>query len=162
MLISDIIIESQSSSIYSIGDSHAVAIARAGNFQNLATNGRSAFSADNDRALQSLRPNSTVVLSAGANDMTNSNLVTVALRVRDLLETLLDQGHRTYYVLFAATDHAQFSRSRNRLRSLVSRVIPSAVHILDMGSLSVRQGDGIHAPPSWYAQASATVRSNLR
>ena len=158
MKIRDILLREKTQPIVSIGDSHAVAIARAGQFRNLATNGRSAFHTDNDQAIRSVSPGSRVVLSAGANDQLRSNKVQTALRVRDLLEQLLDLDCTVYYVLFAQTDHPKFSSDRNRLRSLISRAIPPQVRVLDMGSLSVRQGDGIHAPQSWYQQAASQIR----
>jgi len=158
MKIRDLLLVEQTQLIYAIGDSHAVAIARAGQFQNLAANGRSAFSPDNDQAIRSVRPGSRVVLSAGANDQLKSNKVETSLRVRDLLEQLLDLRCTVFYVLFAQTDNPKFSTDRNRLRSLVSRVIPPKVTVLDMGSLSIQQGDGIHASPSWYQQAAAQVK----
>ena len=109
MRVLDIVLTEAAQKIYAIGDSHAVAIAQSGGFVNLATNGRSAFSADNDGAVGKVPAGSTVVLSAGANDMLNSNKAGVASRIQTLIDTLNKKKCKVFYVLFAETDNPKFA-----------------------------------------------------
>lgn len=147
--------------VYAIGDSHAVAVANAGNFVNLATNGRSAMSTDNDGAISQVDPGSVVVLSAGANDMLNPNKSSVASRVVSLIDKLKQKQCKVYYILFAETDNPKYSKDRNSLRSIVSTAVGDKASIIDMGKLSYKEGssDGIHAPMGWYASAAQQVKN---
>lgn len=160
MRVLDIVLTEAAQKIYAIGDSHAVAIAQSGGFVNLATNGRSAFSADNDGAVGKVPAGSTVVLSAGANDMLNSNKAGVASRIQTLIDTLNKKKCKVFYVLFAETDNPKFAKDRNQLRNQVSSAVGSSATILDMGALHYdpkTKKDGIHAPMSWYAGAAKKV-----
>ena len=148
--------------IYAIGDSHAVAIAGTGKFISLATNGRSAMNGANDDAIAKVSPGSTVVLSAGANDMLNPNKQQVVSKIDSMLSTLLQKKCKVFYVLFAETDNPKFAQDKNQLRQLVQASIPSGVEVIDMGKLSVASGDGIHAPAGWYATASAKVKEEAK
>jgi hypothetical protein len=159
MRILDIIIEGESPKIYSIGDSHAVAVATTGKFVNLATNGRSSIAGENDAAINQVPAGSTVVLSAGANDMTNTNKQQIVKRVNSLISKLQQKKCKVFYILFAETDSPKYAKDRNQLRQLVQSSLPSDVEVIDMGKLSVATGDGIHAPMSWYAKASRQVRA---
>lgn len=148
--------------IYAIGDSHAVAIAGTGKFISLATNGRSAMNGANDDAIAKVSPGSTVVLSAGANDMMSPNKQQVVGRVVDMINKLLQKKCQVFYVLFAETDNPKFAKDRNQLRKLIQSSIPTGVEIIDMGKLSVAGGDGIHAPMGWYATAAAKVKAGAK
>jgi predicted chitinase len=145
--------------IYAIGDSHAVAIAGTGKFITLATNGRSAMNGANDDAIDKVSPGSTVVLSAGANDMMKPDKQQVVSRVNSMLSELLQKKCKVFYVLFAETDNPKFAKDRNQLRKLIQSNIPSGVEVIDMGKLSVSGGDGIHAPMGWYGTAAAKVKA---
>ncbi len=145
--------------IYAIGDSHAVAIAGSGKFITLATNGRSAMNGANDDAIDKVSPGSTVVLSAGANDMMKPDKQQVVSRVNSMLSELLQKKCKVFYVLFAETDNPKFAKDRNQLRKLIQSNIPSGVEVIDMGKLSVSGGDGIHAPMGWYGTAAAKVKA---
>lgn len=147
---------------YAIGDSHARSIGSSGKFENLASDGRSAFSRDNDSAIEKVVEGSTVVLSAGGNDMSRSDKQAVSDRINDLINKLKDKKAKVYYVLIGETDSLRFANDRNKLRQIVKANLPSGIEILDIGKLSVENGDGIHAPPSWYAQAAQTVKSGGR
>ena len=160
MRILDIVLNEAEKKIYAIGDSHAVAIAQSGGFVNLATNGRSAFSSDNDGAVGKVPAGSTVVLSAGANDMLNSNKAGVVGRVQSLIDELKKKKCKVYYVLFAETDNPKFAKDRNMLRNQMSAGVGNSASIIDMGSLQYdpkSKKDGIHAPMSWYAGAAKKV-----
>jgi hypothetical protein len=160
MRILDIVLTEAEKKIYAIGDSHAVAIAQSGGFVNLATNGRSAFSSDNDGAVGKVPAGSTVVLSAGANDMLNSNKAGVVGRVQSLIDELKKKKCKVYYVLFAETDNPKFAKDRNMLRNQMSASVGNSASIIDMGSLQYdpkSKKDGIHAPMSWYAGAAKKV-----
>ena len=148
--------------IYAIGDSHAVAIAGSGKFISLATNGRSAMSGANDDAISKVTPGSTVVLSAGANDMTSGNKAGVVNRINSLIAKLQARQAKVFYVLFAETDNPKFAKDRNQLRDMVRSSLPSEVDVIDMGKLSVNNGDGIHAPMGWYSSAAAKVRAGAK
>lgn len=163
MRILDIVLKEEKQKIYAIGDSHAVAIAGSGGFVNLATNGRSAFSSDNDGAVGKVPPGSTVVLSLGANDMLTSNKAGVVSRVQSLIEELKKKKCKVFYVLFAETDNPKFAKDRNQLRNQMSAGIGNSASIIDMGSLHYdpkNKKDGIHAPMSWYAGAAKKVSAN--
>ena len=148
--------------IYAIGDSHAVAIAGSGKFISLATNGRSAMNGANDDAIDKVSPGSTVVLSAGANDMMSPNKQQVVSRVTSMLNELLQKKCKVFYVLFAETDNPKFAKDRNQLRQMMQSSIPSGVEVIDMGKLSVSGGDGIHAPMGWYGTAAAKVKAGAK
>jgi predicted chitinase len=148
--------------IYAIGDSHAVAISGSGKFISLATNGRSAMSGANDDAIEKVSPGSTVVLSAGANDMLSANKSGVVSRINALISKLQAKDVKVFYVLFAETDNPKFAKDRNQLRQLVKSSLPAGVEVIDMGKLSVASGDGIHAPMGWYASASAKVKAGAK
>lgn len=145
--------------IYAIGDSHAVAIATSGRFVNLATNGRSAFSDDNINAVNQVDPGSLVVVSAGANDMLRDNKGAVVMRIEKILNLLLAKNCTVVYILFAETDNPKFANDRNKLREAVSLQLPKEVKVIDMGPLSVANGDGIHAPMGWYAGVATQVKA---
>jgi phenylpyruvate tautomerase PptA (4-oxalocrotonate tautomerase family) len=159
MRILDIIQEATGPQIYSIGDSHAVAIATSGKFINLAKNGRSASDSANDAAINQVAPGSTVVLSAGANDMLSPNKQQIVSRVTSLISKLQQKKCKVFYILFAETDSPKYAKDRNQLRQLVKASLPGDIEVIDMGKLSVANGDGIHAPMTWYANASRQVRS---
>jgi predicted chitinase len=148
--------------IYAIGDSHAVAVAGTGKFISLATNGRSAMNGANDDAIGKVTPGSTVVLSAGANDMTNPNKQQVVSRISSLISALQQKDCKVFYILFAETDNPKFAQDRNQLRQLVKSSLPAGVEVIDMGKLSMASGDGIHAPMGWYASASAKVKAGAK
>ncbi len=148
--------------IYAIGDSHAVAIGGSGKFISLATNGRSAMSGANDDAIEKVTPGSTVVLSAGANDMLSSNKSGVVSRVNSLISKLQAKDVKVFYVLFAETDNPKFAKDRNQLRQMVQSSLPSGVEVIDMGKLSVANGDGIHAPMGWYGSAAGKVKAGAK
>ncbi len=148
--------------IYAIGDSHAVAIGGSGKFISLATNGRSAMSGANDDAIEKVTPGSTVVLSAGANDMLSNNKSGVVSRVNSLISKLQAKDVKVFYVLFAETDNPKFAKDRNQLRQMVQSSLPSGVEVIDMGKLSVANGDGIHAPMGWYGSAATKVKSGAK
>jgi peptidoglycan hydrolase-like protein with peptidoglycan-binding domain len=148
--------------LYAIGDSHAKAIGSRSGWIDLATNGRSALSADNDSAIDKVVNGSLVVLSAGANDMLNPNKATVVGRIENLINKLKQKKCTVYYILFASTDNPKFAKDRNQLRDLVKSAIGTEVAVLDMGKLSVTNGDGIHAPMSWYAQAAQKAASGAK
>ena len=148
--------------IYAIGDSHAVAVAGTGKFISLATNGRSAMNGANDDAVGKVTPGSTVVLSAGANDMMNPNKQQVVSRISSLISTLQQKDCKVFYILFAETDNPKFAQDRNQLRQMVKASLPAGVEVIDMGKLSVASGDGIHAPMSWYASAAAKVKAGAK
>ena len=148
--------------IYAIGDSHAVAVAGTGKFISLATNGRSAMNGANDDAVGKVTPGSTVVLSAGANDMMNPNKQQVVSRISSLISELQQKDCKVFYILFAETDNPKFAQDRNQLRQLVKSSLPAGVEVIDMGKLSVASGDGIHAPMGWYASASAKVKAGAK
>jgi predicted chitinase len=148
--------------IYAIGDSHAVAVADTGKFISLATNGRSAMNGANDDAVGKVTPGSTVVLSAGANDMMNPNKQQVVSRISSLISTLQQKDCKVFYILFAETDNPKFAQDRNQLRQLVKASLPAGVEVIDMGKLSVASGDGIHAPMGWYASAASKVKAGAK
>ena len=148
--------------IYAIGDSHAVAVAGTGKFISLATNGRSAMNGANDDAVGKVTPGSTVVLSAGANDMMNPNKQQVVSRITSLISSLQQKDCKVFYILFAETDNPKFAQDRNQLRQMVKASLPAGVEVIDMGKLSVASGDGIHAPMGWYASASAKVKAGAK
>jgi predicted chitinase len=148
--------------IYAIGDSHAVAISGSGKFISLATNGRSAMSGANDDAVEKVTPGSTVVLSAGANDMLSANKSGVVGRVNSLISKLQAKDVKVFYVLFAETDNPKFAKDRNQLRQMVKSSLPAGVEVIDMGKLSVSSGDGIHAPMGWYGSAASKVKAGAK
>jgi hypothetical protein len=148
--------------IYAIGDSHAVAISGSGKFISLATNGRSAMSGANDDAIEKVTPGSTVVLSAGANDMLSNNKSGVVSRINSLISKLQAKDVKVFYVLFAETDNPKFANDRNQLRQLVKSSLPGGVEVIDMGKLSVSSGDGIHAPMGWYGSAASKVKAGAK
>jgi len=148
--------------IYAIGDSHAVAVAGTGKFISLATNGRSAMNGANDDAVAKVTPGSTVVLSAGANDMMNTNKQQVVSRIVSLINSLQQKDCKVFYILFAETDNPKFAQDRNQLRQLVKSSLPSDVEVIDMGKLSVSSGDGIHAPMGWYGSAASKVKAGAK
>jgi predicted chitinase len=148
--------------IYAIGDSHAVAISGSGKFISLATNGRSAMSGANDDAIEKVSPGSTVVLSAGANDMLSANKSGVVGRINALISKLQAKDVKVFYVLFAETDNPKFAKDRNQLRQMVKASLPAGVEVVDMGKLSVANGDGIHAPMGWYSSAAGKVKAGAK
>lgn len=148
--------------IYAIGDSHAVAVAGTGKFISLATNGRSAMNGANDDAVGKVTPGSTVVLSAGANDMMNPNKQQVVSRISSLISALQQKDCKVFYILFAETDNPKFAQDRNQLRQMVKASLPAGVEVIDMGKLSVASGDGIHAPMGWYASVAAKVKAGAK
>ena len=152
--------------LYAIGDSHAKAIGSQPGWVDLATNGRSAMSADNDTAIAKVQPNSVVVLSAGANDMLSTNKTAVVGRIESLINKLKQKKCTVYYVLFAETDNPKFAKDRNQLRHMVADAVGSEVGLLDMGTLhydaNIKSKDGIHAPMGWYAQAATKAASGAK
>jgi predicted chitinase len=139
-----------------------VAVAGTGKFISLATNGRSAMNGANDDAVGKVTPGSTVVLSAGANDMMNPNKQQVVSRISSLISALQQKDCKVFYILFAETDNPKFAQDRNQLRQMVKASLPAGVEVIDMGKLSVASGDGIHAPMGWYASASAKVAAGAK
>ena len=144
---------------YAIGDSHANAIAKAGGFVNLTKDGRRVERPENQAAVNQVLPGSVVVVSLGANNMLDENKDSVADQIADLLQTLLSKKCKVYYILFAETDNPKYAKDRNRLRTAVQSAIPSSVHVIDMGKLSIKNGDGVHANGGWYNSTAQTIKS---
>jgi murein L,D-transpeptidase YcbB/YkuD len=94
--------------------------------------------------------------------MLNPNKTTVVGRIENLINKLKQKKCTVYYVLFASTDNPKFTKDRNQLRDLVKSAIGTEVAVLDMGKLSVANGDGIHAPMSWYVQAAQKAASGAK
>jgi LysM repeat protein len=144
---------------YAIGDSHANAIAKAGGFVNLTKDGRRVERPENQAAVNQVLPGSVVVVSLGANNMLDENKDSVADQIADLLQTLVSKKCKVYYILFAETDNPKYAKDRNRLRTAVQSAIPSSVHVIDMGRLSIKNGDGVHANGGWYNSTAQTIKS---
>ena len=144
---------------YAIGDSHANAIAKAGGFVNLSKDGRRVERPENQAAVNQVLPGRVVVVSLGANNMLDENKDSIADQIADLLETLLSKKCKVYYILFAETDNPKYAKDKNRLRTAVQSAIPSSVHVIDMGTLSIKNGDGVHANGSWYNSTAQTIKS---
>lgn len=144
---------------YAIGDSHANAIAKAGGFVNLSKDGRRVERPENQAAVNQVLPGSVVVVSLGANNMLDENKDSIADQIADLLQTLLSKKCKVYYILFAETDNPKYAKDRNRLRTAVQSAIPSSVHVIDMGTLSIKNGDGVHANGGWYNSTAQTIKS---
>lgn len=162
--ILDVVLNEDGRSIYAIGDSHAVAIAQAGQFINKASNGRSAFDVANTSAVEEVAPGSTVVFSAGTNDINRQNVGAVIMRIEKLLYQLKKKNCVIYFVLPAQTDSTVFIGDKNLLRSELANQLPGDIpglRMLDLGTLSVKDkgSDGIHAPSGWYADAANKVKS---
>jgi len=144
---------------YAIGDSHANAIAKAGGFVNLTKDGRRVERPENQAAVDQVLPGSVVVVSLGANNMLDENKDSIADQIADLLQTLVSKKCKVYYILFAETDNPKYAKDRNRLRTAVQSAIPSSVNVIDMGRLSIKNGDGVHANGGWYNSTAQTIKS---
>lgn len=166
MKIFDIVLLEAKQRIYAIGDSHAKAIGTYGKFILYAADGRSAFSEENLSAIDKVINGSVVVLSAGTNDMNNQNKTSVIQRVEKLLYELVTVKKCTvWFVLPGATDAPAFIGYKDQLRNALAKQIPSdfpAVQILDLGTLSIKTGDGIHAGTSWYQNAASQVAGSAK
>lgn len=165
MRILDVVLLEDKQRIYAIGDSHAKAIGTYGKFLLYAADGRSAFSEENLSAIDKVIPGSVVVLGAGTNDMANQNISSVIQRVEKLLTLLTNKKCTIWFVLPAATDSPQFIGYKDQLRNELAHQLPSdfpKVQLLDLGQLSIKSGDGIHAPQSWYQSAARTVAGSAK
>ena len=162
MKIFDIVLLEVKQPIYAIGDRHAREIGKAGGFKTFASGNRSAFSEENLDAIEQVAKGSLVVLSAGTDDLAQQNRGSVIQRVEKLLYALVNNLKcQVYYVPPAATDSPSFVGEKNLLRTELIKQISAdfpSVQILDPGALSIKNGDGITAPPSWYQSAAAKVK----
>jgi len=160
MKIFDIILEAKQE-IYAIGDRHAFAIGKAGGFKNYASSNRSAFSEENISAIEQVPKGSLVVLSAGTEDLAQQNRGSVIQRVEKLIFSLLKKDCQIYYIPPAATDSPSFIGEKNLLRNQLIKQISADmpnIQILDPGALSIKDGDGLTAPGSWYQSVAAKVK----
>lgn len=160
MKIFDIILEAKQE-IYAIGDRHAYAIGKAGGFKNYASSNRSAFSEENISAIEQVPKGSLVVLSAGTEDLAQQNRGSVIQRVEKLIFSLLKKDCQIYYIPPAATDSPSFVGEKNLLRTQLIKQISADmpnIQILDPGSLSVKDSDGLTAPSSWYQTAATKIK----
>jgi hypothetical protein len=160
MKIFDIILEAKQE-IYAIGDRHAFAIGKAGGFKNYASSNRSAFSEENISAIEQVPKGSLVVLSAGTEDLAQQNRGSVIQRVEKLIFSLLKKDCQIYYIPPAATDSPSFIGEKNLLRNQLIKQISADmpnIQILDPGSLSIKDSDGLTAPDSWYQSVAAKVK----
>lgn len=166
MKIFDVVLSEEKQTIYAIGDSHAVAIGTAGGFVKYAANGRSAFSQENKSAVDEVKPGSIVVLSAGTNDMSNQNKTSVIQNIESLLNKLINVKKCTvWFVLPGATDAPAFIGYKDQLRNELAKQIPDdfpTIKMLDIGQLSIKTGDGIHAPQSWYQSAAKQIAGTAK
>jgi hypothetical protein len=160
MKIFDIILEAKQE-IYAIGDRHAFAIGKAGGFKNYASSNRSAFSEENISAIEQVPKGSLVVLSAGTEDLAQQNRGSVIQRVEKLIFSLLKKDCQIYYIPPAATDSPSFIGEKNLLRNQLIKQISADmpnIQILDPGALSIKDSDGLTAPPSWYQSVAAKIK----
>lgn len=160
MKIFDIILEAKQE-IYAIGDRHAKEIGKAGGFKIYASGNRSAFSEENISAIEQVPKGSLVVLSAGTDDLAQQNRGSVIQRVQKLIFSLLKKDCQIYYIPPAATDSPSFIGEKNLLRTQLIKQISADmpnIQILDPGSLSVKDGDGLTAPSSWYQTAATKIK----
>jgi hypothetical protein len=166
MKIFDIVLLEVKQPIYAIGDRHAREIGKAGGFKTFASGNRSAFSDENLDAIEQVAKGSIVILSAGTDDLAQQNRGSVIQRVEKLLYALInDLKCQVYYVPPAATDSPSFVGEKNLLRTELIKQIPAdfpSVQVLDPGSLSIKNGDGLTAPPSWYQSVAAKIKGTAK
>jgi hypothetical protein len=166
MKIFDIVLLEVKQPIYAIGDRHAREIGKAGGFKTFASGNRSAFSEENLDAIEQVAKGSIVILSAGTDDLAQQNRGSVIQRVEKLLYALInDLKCQVYYVPPAATDSPSFVGEKNLLRTELIKQIPAdfpSVQVLDPGSLSIKNGGGLTAPPSWYQSVAAKIKGTAK
>ena len=160
-----VLTEAEANNIVTVGDSHAVAIGRAGGFQNFAVNGASiARIADQVR----LVPNgSLVILSAGNNDVSRKP-GEVVTGVQDIVGKLKAKDCKVVLVLFPNIDlagpnkdayaKARYTVNYNSVRDALKRV--KADGTLELRGIDINPQDPmrIHATTSAYKRIADTVK----
>ena len=151
--------------IYAIGDSHTNYIANVSGFINLATDGRSATASSNDAAVDSVQPNSTVLLSLGNNDHWRSPSQIVS-RVNDIVSRLQAKGVKVIYMTYPALDlsasskYSNYTQNYNDVRNaLASGVNADSKVGFSYSEINPRDAMLIHATSAAYTRIGNEVKA---
>jgi len=169
----------QAGSLYTIGDSHAVAVAHAGgkDWVNLAIGGRSSTDSAMLANISKIPKGATVLVSQGANDTANAMRASmetkkppkdpkaIASNVANVVSKVQAQGANVIFLLFpngpgrgpglAKYYGGDYQEDvRNAIKSAVS------VPIIDINGKPLT--DGVHATMSVYREVANQVRSKVK
>lgn len=150
--------------IYAVGDSHAVAIKRAGGFAGSPVNGASVSAIA--RQVEAVPEGATVVLSAGNNDITRTP-GSVVDGVNSIINSLKRKQCRVVYVVFPAIDlegpnreiysRAGYTANYNAVRNALRRTRADSTLELTTEDINPRDSMRIHATDAAYARIARAV-----
>ena len=150
--------------IYTVGDSHAVAIAQAGGFQNLAVNGAQISAIVSQ--ITSVANGANVILSAGNNNIADRPEVVIAT-VKNIIQRLNAKNCKVLYVVFPLIDlNGPYSGAYGRYTSNYNNVRNGlAINVISDFNLALRTEEinpndpmKIHATSAAYTRiANAAV-----
>ena len=173
------LLEATTSTIYTVGDSHAEGIANYGGagFKSLAIRGTSSVYPANTttpnpkhvEAIRSIPKGSTVVICLGCNDAANAALAKskggttlspgqVASNIKVIVDLAVGRGLKTIFVVYPVSTKpgpygSPYSQKcRDAIKSSVT-----GVPVIDMGNAETY--DGVHASAGPYKQVAEKVMS---
>jgi hypothetical protein len=160
-----VLTEAAADNIVTVGDSHAVAIGRAGGFQNFAVNGASVAGIASQ--VRSVPNGSFVILSAGNNDVSR-NPGSVVTDVQNIVRQLQAKDCKVVLVLFpdinltgpskAVYDRARYTANYNAVRDALKRVTADGKLELRNSDINPQDPMRIHATTGAYKRIADTVK----
>lgn len=156
MKINEIILKLEDSGYYVVGDSHAVGIANAASWNNLAKMGVVSSDPLIIQSLSSIPPGSVVLISVGHNDATGTkdSPENISSRIVNIVKVAMSRDLIPVYVGFPAHDDRSIQVKNAILKNITIPVID-----LQNGSLS---NDQIHLTTSAYNTAATQVSSKIK
>jgi hypothetical protein len=166
MRFTELLIEAEDTPIIAMGDSHAVAIGRAGSFQSVAQNGAGVVSIA--RQGNQIPDGAGVVLSAGNNDV-GANASSVVGSVNSIIRALKNKGCTVIFVVFPPIDlngpHAEtyrragYTANYNTVRNALVNV-QGADSVLQLNTRDINTGDAmkIHATSTAYGRIASEAQ----
>lgn len=145
---------------YTVGDSHAKAIANSIGWPTKAVDGIKSSDPSIKTAIDSIPTGSVVVISLGQNDATatSDSPDQIASRINSLVKYSQEKGQTPVLTLFPPGTGPSAERN-NQVRTAIRTGIKS--HMLDLSNGQLAQ-DGIHLVPGAYSTAATTISSRIK
>lgn len=151
--------EAEQSKYYTVGDSHAIAIAAAGGWPTTGKAGSKSSDPIHKTAIDRIPAGSVVVISLGHNDSTGTtdSPEQIANQITSLINYSLKKGQHPTFILFPRGTAKNAKRNENVRSEINSQV---SVPKFDLNDADLV--DGIHATASDYKQIAEAVRNFVK
>ena len=162
------ILKEATGTLFTIGDSHAVAVATTGgkDWVNLAINGKSSTDAGMLANIAKVPKGATVLVSQGANDTTialsqgaKTPPQTIAANVANVVDRVKAQGANVTFLLFPIGQGRGDTKYQEQVRAAIKNAIGDTP-VIDLNGKPLQQ-DQVHAQMGVYKEVANQVRAKV-